>query len=433
MRLIYYYKWKVLIVGAMAFVLLFGNIAYADKAQELKQKIDEQNNLLNQLKQEIAQYQIQVDAISNQANTLKSTVDGLEITRKKLFKDIQITQNKIQTTNLVIEQLQLDIGDKNNKIDTDIKIISRTFYKINTEESKSFIETLIEFDDMGKFWNGLENLFQFQSTLRNAIKDLKNAKINLEKNKTDTEIKKNELISFTNQLKGQTKSVEATKKEKADLLAQTKNEEANYKKLLEDKKVAAKAFEDDLANLEQELRITIDPNSLPQTGSGVLHWPLDKVYITQYFGNTAFATKNPQTYNGQGHKGIDLRATTGTTVKAALSGTIVEIGDTGILPNCYSYGRWILIKHNNGLSTIYAHLSSQIVSAGQEVKTGDIIGYSGYTGNVLPPGPAGAHLHFGVYATQGVEVAPLVNSINCKNVRIPVAPQNAYLNPLSYL
>ncbi|MCR4334132.1 MAG: peptidoglycan DD-metalloendopeptidase family protein [Patescibacteria group bacterium] len=429
----FYHKWKILTIVLLAFILFFGNNVYADKAEELRQKIDEQNVLLNQLKQEIAQYQDQVDVISNQANTLKGTVDGLEITRKKLSKDIQITQNKIQTANIVIEQLKLDIGDKSNRIEEDIKIISKTFYKINVEESKSLIETLIEFGDLGEFWNELEKLTRFQSTIRETIKDLEDTKIQLEQNKIKTEKNKVQLLSFSNQLKGQTKSVEDIKKEKADLLAQTKNQEANYKKILDNKKALAKAFEDDLANLEQELRITIDPNSIPKAGAGVLQWPLDNVHITQYFGNTNFATQNPQAYNGKGHNGIDLRATTGTPVRTVLSGTIVEIGDTGILPNCYSYGRWILVKHNNGLSTVYAHLSSQLVSAGQEVKTGDIIAYSGYSGYVLPPGPSGAHLHFSVYATQGIQVSPLVNSINCKNIRIPVATQKAYLNPLSYL
>jgi len=271
-------------------------------------------------------------------------------------------------------------------------------------------------------------LTQLQSSVKASIDDLQSTKTKLEQNKSKTEVQKNQLISFTNQLQGETKVVEATKAEKTTLLVETKNQEANYKKILNDKIAAKKSFENELANLGAQLKLSVDPNSIPRSAPGVLHWPLDKVRITQYFGNTSFATQNPQAYNGQGHNGIDLAATIGTRVLAALSGTVVEIGNTSELPTCYSYGKWILIRHDNGLSTLYGHLSAQIVTAGQRVNTGDVIGYSGATGYVTGP-----HLHFGVYATQGVKVEPLVNSVRCKNVRIPAAGLNGYLNPLSYL
>ncbi len=436
----YYPKRK--IVALAIFILIFtltftvyrqGGFVYADKAEELRQKIQERNDQLKELQREIADYQAQVETISKQASTLKSTVDGLELVRKKLLKDIQATQNKIQTTNLIIEELELDIGDKESRIVRDKETIAQAFRRLNIEESKSLIETLIEFGDLGEFWNELANLTDLHISVREKVDDLQDSKKKLEASKTQTEAQKTQLVDFTKELRGQTKAVETTKQEKADLLARTKNEEANYKKLLDDKLVARKAFEEDLANLESELRLTVDPSSLPRTGSGVLHWPLDSVVITQYFGNTRFATQNPQAYSGQGHNGIDLRAAIGTPVRAALSGTIVETGNTDLVSTCFSYGKWILVRHDTGLSTVYAHLSSQIVSAGQRVATGEVLGYSGYSGNVLPPGPKGAHLHFTVYATQGVQVRPLVNSINCRNVRIPAAEQKAYLNPLSYL
>jgi murein DD-endopeptidase MepM/ murein hydrolase activator NlpD len=107
---------------------------------------------------------------------------------------------------------------------------------------------------------------------------------------------------------------------------------------------------------------------------------------------------------------------------------IPDTGNTGTVRTCYSYGKWVLIQHPNGLSTLYAHLSLQSVSEGQSVSTGQIIGYSGNTGYTTGP-----HLHFGVYASQGIEVVKLTNSRNCRGVRLPVADFKAYLNPLSYL
>jgi murein DD-endopeptidase MepM/ murein hydrolase activator NlpD len=91
-----------------------------------------------------------------------------------------------------------------------------------------------------------------------------------------------------------------------------------------------------------------------------------------------------------------------------------------------------MLEHSNGLNTMYAHLSVISVSKGQSVNTGDVIGYSGMTGYATGP-----HLHFGVYATAGVKITTLGAyrgaTTPCQNASMPVAPANAYLNPLSYL
>lgn len=187
-------------------------------------------------------------------------------------------------------------------------------------------------------------------------------------------------------------------------------------------------FERELRAIEEELRIEIDPASIPPSGKGILRWPLDSIRITQYFGNSPFATANPQVYGGKGHNGVDFSASRGSRVKASLSGTVMGVGNTDAVRGCYSYGKWILLKHNNGLATLYAHLDVISVNDGQSVVTGDTIGFSGNTG--FSTGP---HLHFSVYASEGVRVQKFTKSINCKNAVVPIAPREAYLNPLSYL
>ena len=239
---------------------------------------------------------------------------------------------------------------------------------------------------------------------------------------------KSNFETFNTQLADQKEIAEINKKQKNNLLTQTKNQEENYKKILEEKLAKKEAFEEEIMELESQLRIEIDPSSLPPANSGILKWPLDKIKITQYFGNTPFATKNPQVYGGMGHNGIDFRASIGTPTKTTLSGIVEGIGNTDSIRGCYSYGKWILVKHNNGLSTLYAHLSLIKVKQGQSVATGEVIGYSGVSGYATGP-----HLHFTVYASQGVKITKFEHSINCKNAYIPIADKKAYLNPLSYL
>ena len=80
-------------------------------------------------------------------------------------------------------------------------------------------------------------------------------------------------------------------------------------------------------------------------------------------------------------------------MQAALSGTVVGSGnmDTAGGGRCRAYGKWVMIKHANGLSTLYAHLSLIAVTTGQELLTGQVLGYSGNTGATTGP-----HLHFEV-------------------------------------
>ena len=87
---------------------------------------------------------------------------------------------------------------------------------------------------------------------------------------------------------------------------------------------------------------------------------------------------------GRQHKGLDIKVYIGDTIRAAFSGKvrIVRYEARG-------YGNYIVIRHNNGLETIYGHLSKQLVRENDEVRAGDVIGLGGNTGR-----STGSHLHF---------------------------------------
>ena len=114
---------------------------------------------------------------------------------------------------------------------------------------------------------------------------------------------------------------------------------------------------------------------------------------------------------------------------ASKEGVVAGVGNTDQSCNGVSYGKWALIKHTNNLSTLYAHLSIIKVSGGQQVETGQLVGYSGDTGYATGP-----HLHFGVFASEGIEIKSYKSKICGTNMILPVKTKNnAYLNPLSYL
>ena len=405
-------------------------IVSATSISELKSKIDERNTKIQDLEKEISGYQKMIETIGKEKDTLQNAVQILEISGKKLVANMKITEKKISLADSNIGKLSVEISDKKQQIIQNDKALSESIRRMYEFDSTSLIEIVVGYEKMSDFWNIIENLEKFQSSIQDNLSTLRILKEEYTNKKSSEEQKRRELANLKAQLADQKKIVDYNKAEQTKLLKETQNKESNYKTMVAEKLRLKEQFEKELLNLESELRITIDPNSIPKARAGILAWPLDSIFITQYFGNTEFS-KTTTAYNGNGHNGIDFRASIGTPIKASLGGVVTGTGNTDESRGCYSYGKWVLIKHENGLSTLYAHLSLIKATTGQTVNNGDVIGYSGNTGYSTGP-----HLHFTVYATQGVQIVKLgdIKKItNCGNVKMPVAPLEAYLNPLNYL
>ena len=394
---------------------------------ELQAKISERSNAIADLEKEIAVYQEKLLVAGAEKQTLQAKINELENTRKKLTAELKITENQITSTALSIDGLGLAIGQKEADIVTRRQEIAGTIRQIYQLEGNTLVETALS-GDFSALWNDLEAMNQLKIKVGEALVAIRELKSGLELDKRAEEAKKRSLVTFRSNLTDQKSIIEYNKKETNTLLSATKSKEANYQKTLAEKQALKDAFEKELAEFEFALNIAIDPTRLPTYGSGVLHWPLDNIFITQKFGTTPFSIANPGVYNGYGHNGVDFRASVGTPVKVALDGVVKGVGDTDqVCPNA-SYGKWVLVEHSNGLSTLYAHFSLIKVSEGEPVATGAVIGYSGATGYATGP-----HLHFTVYATQGVQVMDRKSKVCGGVYHMPIADPKAYLDPLKYL
>lgn len=109
-------------------------------------------------------------------------------------------------------------------------------------------------------------------------------------------------------------------------------------------------------------------------------WPVNGRLLSN-FGER----EDPFSGRGKIHTGVDISAVTGTPVHAAADGVVFNAEYSGF------YGKLVIIDHGNGMRTWYAHLSHFDVIPGQEIRRGEILGYSGATGRVTSP-----HLHFEV-------------------------------------
>ncbi|MCX6788079.1 MAG: peptidoglycan DD-metalloendopeptidase family protein [Candidatus Kaiserbacteria bacterium] len=429
-------------------VLGIPHAAVADAAADIQAQIDANKQQREALEAEIAIFQKQLDALGAQKNTLQSTISSLTLSQKQLAAQIKVTQSKIASANLTIKELSLSIGDKETTIAANQDAIAKALRGVAEGEQRPLITQLISSNSFSEAWQATDGAIQFNRALTRNIGTLRAVRTALATNRDQVAATKKSLIALQSDLSQQKRSVDASKTAQTQLLAQTKNQEANYQKLIAQKQAAEKSFEQDLMNLQGQLNLIVHPNLLPRVGTGVLSWPFSTSFmfncmqrksvfknlfcITQYFGNTAFSTSNPQIYNGGGHPGMDIGGPVGTAIKAALPGIVLATGNTDLVRGCYSYGKWVMLIHGNGLNTLYAHLSEIDVTKGQSIDTGQTVGLLGMTGYATGP-----HLHFGVYATEGTQIMTLKqfrgSNTNCANATMPVATFTAYLNPLSYL
>ena len=410
-------------------VLASPPIAIAQSPTEIQQQINNHNSEIKKLDEEIAEYQKQLSATSAKKNTLQAKLDELNLSIKKKNAEISQTQNKIDTTKLEIKQLAGNIETARQSINVNSVGLGESIRALSIAEDQPIAAQVLS-EGTQDVWNDIVVSQRVQSAVRTHIKNLAAAKQEYTDTKTATEAKQAQLVKQQQTLKTQQGSLSAQKTAQSDLLAQTKSQEATYQKIIAQKKMQQAAFEDALNNLQTQLQYTVNPSTITVAGKGILRYPVDNVIITQYFGNTPFASSGA--YGGKGHNGIDLGASIGTPLRAAASGVVLATGNTDATRGCYSFGKWVFIKHPNGLGTMYAHLSQISVSSGQQVATGQLIGYSGETGYATGP-----HLHFGVYVASATQIMRLGDATKkttpCSGVMMPVAPVSGYLNPLNYL
>lgn len=410
-------------------VLLVGMIVpqalFASTIDELKQKIAERGNQIEQLEKEIQEQERQILEVGKEKQTLQSRVNELDLSERKIGKDIQLTENRISSTNNTIEKINLEIEDKEEKIEQNKEALESVLRQVDVNTNFSMIEMVLASNTLSEFWEETNTLDQFERGIQVSVAQLEELKEELGAKEEESLVERSRLSQQKKQLADQKEVVAYNKQEKVNVLVATKNKESEYKKILDQKIQQKEDFEREIFAFESQLQFEIDPDSFPTGRPGILAWPLKNIFVTQKFGRTS---SSGRLYTSGTHNGMDFRAAVGTPVYSALAGTVIGTGNTDLQSSCYSYGKWVMVKHPNGLSTLYAHLSVISVEKGQGVGTGTIVGYSGNTGYSTGP-----HLHFGVYASQGVDIRVFRESRGCTRVEVPLADRDAYLDPEIYL
>jgi len=433
-KYVHMYKRSVLafFLGVFIFPIIFIGTGFAlaqSEVQKLQGAISDKNDRLSDIEAEILEYEAALREVGAEKSTLQSTINRLSIERKKVMADLNYTDNKISSTDLEINKLTLEIYQTEEDITQNEGAIKAILRKFDRADNESFIEVFLRQQNISEFWNEFQELEQVKDTMSEKIALLNDSKDTLESKREQNTAQRSSLLTLKDQYDDQQSILAGNQANKTELLSATKNEEATFQSLLQTKKDARDKLLAEVRDIESQIQFILDPNTIPIAGTAVFQWPISNPYITQYFGYTKFALSGA--YGGSRHNGMDLGTPTGTKLGAPLSGTVRMVGNTDLVPGCYSWGKWVLIDHPNGLSTMFAHLSQFAVTPGQKVTTGQVVGYSGNTGYSTGP-----HLHYTLYVTEGVEVKQFnqfKKVTGCGAALSPFAAVEAYLDPLDYL
>lgn len=199
-----------------------------------------------------------------------------------------------------------------------------------------------------------------------------------------------ELQVAEEQRQGALDELEAARAAKAEVLAAAEKQVAAWS-AQEDELLAESARVSELLRQAKAAEAAAAAaTSASKTGKGVLVWPVVGE-VTSGFGYRIHPIFNVRKM----HTGIDIDADMGAPIKAAAAGTVVSAGWRG------GYGKCIVMSHSGTLATLYGHASAILVSVGETVKQGEVIGKVGSTGYSTGP-----HLHFEV-RVNGSPVDPL--------------------------
>jgi len=403
-------KYGLLIIIIAALLFPIQAIYAQDNETALREQISLKEEEIKKLeaeeavyKQALSQTQSQSKTLNNQISLIVSQINQLTVNLKIIKAKISKTESDIKLHSQEIKEKEKEIQNRKLAMGESMKFLARL-------ENQSLVAILLKNAKFSDFLSSNQYLVNLENGLYNNFKILARDKVELESLVSEEKDLKKNFNDFKSELIVKNNLVQKQKEEKNKLLAETKNKETEYQKMISQAQIKQAEIQSEIFGLEDKLRGQV--GGVPPPRPGALAWPLIG-RITQGYGPTSVTGFVTDAYKF--HNGIDLAAYYGAPIRAALDGVVTASGDNGK----YAYGEWLAIRHDNGLTTLYAHFSAKAVSVGQTVSQGQIIGYEGSTGYVTGP-----HLHFTVYST---------NTFKAEQRWFGLLPLGGSINPFDYL
>lgn len=369
---------------------------------------------------EIDEIQRQKDELTAMRQQSQQKVDELEAQQASVLEQKAALDERnlyaLEQISLISEQIDLYsemIADKGREVDAakekEDRQLKRYRDRVRAMEEQgefNFLALLLNTTSLGEFLTLLDDVEDIMESDRKLEDEYIAAREETERVKAEYEAVKTELEAKQAELKTEQEELERQIEEAYELIASLQEDidkamaEYEINMAAEDEMVAHfNAMSAQFAREQEEARRAAEEAAAAAgggssggntgggggsvTGSGSFIWPVPScTIITSRYGNRF----HPILQKDRFHAGVDIGASAGSTIVAADGGTVSEATYSD------SYGNYVMINHGNGYATVYAHMSSMAVSAGQSVSQGDTIGYVGSTG-----WSTGPHCHFEIH------------------------------------
>ena len=375
------------------------------------------------LQQERKEVQNQIADVKKQYKENENEIADLIAKKNVIDQEIQLLNTQIININEQISAYNLLIADKQDELDTAedrLEALNQeNKERIRTMEEEgevSYWEVLFKANSFSDLLDRLNMVEEIAASDKRRLQELSDAANKVEEAQAELETEKGELETTKKDLDDTQAEMNEKNKESEALLQELLQKADDLQALEEECKEQENAFLKQIAAMEVQFNAAKQreweawkATSVPATtagggssgsggnsggnsggSSGGWQVPCSYTSITSPFGNRKSPTAGASSY----HQGVDLDTGTGDPVYASRAGVVTVAGWGN------AAGNYVQINHQDGFSSIYMHLSSSCVSAGQIVSAGQLIGATGATGITT-----GDHLHFGI-SYNGVYVNP---------------------------
>lgn len=404
--------------------VFFSFSAAADEKSDLQAQLDQKTQMLQDIQNKKRELEKTLSETNQSNKKLSDEIRKMDNTIKELNLSIQENRVLIDKLNLEITSLGSDIMSAEESIQLKKAAIAKLFTELQQQNQNGLIAILFRNENLSRTIAETQSIATLNDNLRKNLTELNALKGTLSEKLTTQKEKKENREGEQENLKNRQFIYEDQKKEKQDLLKVTKNQEKIYQQKISELQKLQDEVSAEIEQIGSQLRKNINIKLLP--GTGVLGMPVPGAKLTQSYGATSFAQR---AYRSQWHNGFDYGAPIGTPIYAAADGVVLNVDNQDLYCPKGAYGKYVLIKHQNGLTTLYGHMSRTVATMGKQVVRGELIGYVGSTGYATGP-----HLHFTVFATNTIPPASSGFPEGTQSSRVcgPM-PVGGDLNPSKYM
>ena len=352
---------------------------------------DEIQDELDRLKKEADDLAAEQEKLAAELSSVSEQLSDYAQLKLDLDHELELKRQEVENLEAQLHQYNLLISEKQAELDELLEqqkaLIERYKLRMRAVQERgdiSFWSVLLSSSSFTELLTSqamVEEISRADLQMLSALADMASEVLAA---KEDLAEKKTELAGTREQLDAAQAALEQSRADADAMLTSLANDREKLRAAELQAEAEVAALSDQIAKKEQELTEAKKKEQPQPTEKGFLFPVATSGFacVTDPYGYRT----NPITGNYQLHNGIDLAANRGTPIYAAKTGT-VSTAASG-----YGWGNYVVINHGDGYSTLYAHQDYYIVSEGDTVTQGQVIGYVGSTGNSTGP-----HLHFTIY------------------------------------